>query len=257
MIKWFVKEKWQGSGTPRIGIMAADVPSWRILSKPGMMDNYIRSVGGELAGIEFIPLVTPDLSTTIGKLVMGKKANALILIGTSSQTVVLAKSMKQMGIDPQKTTVLCNISAWDETLFKSVPLEIEGFYGEVHTVLPDENAPGMARVREVAALAGRTSEEIVVNYINGVIGSMVLETAVRNALEKHGYEKVAGSGEYIRNEIHTLKPFDPLGLTAPVGVLHPDQPYFYNHARIVKASKGKFIEAGKWISIDRIQGSME
>ncbi len=257
MIKWFVREKWKGPGKARIGIMAADVPSWRILGKPGMMDGYIRSIGGELGGIEFIPLVSPDLSAVIAKLLMEKQVNSLILIGTSSHTVVLAKNMKQMGIDLQKITVICNISAWDETLFQSAPEDIEGLYGEIHTVLPDEDVPGMQWVREVAALAGRKPEEMVVNYISGVIGSMILETAVRNALEKHGYEKVARSGEYIREEIHTFKTFDPAGLSAPVGVLHPDQPYFYNYAKIVRASKGKFTEAGKWISIDRIQGSME
>ncbi|OQX26387.1 MAG: hypothetical protein BWK80_10725 [Desulfobacteraceae bacterium IS3] len=257
MIKWFVKEKWQGPGTPKIGIMAADVPSWRVLGKPKMMDSYIRSLGGELSGIEFIPPVTPDLSMTVGKLVLEKGVNALILIGNSSQTVVLAKNLKQMGIDTAKITVLCNISAWDESLFKSIPHEVEGLYGEVHTVLPEENVPGMQKVREAAKKAGRGTEQIVVNYINGVIGAMVLEHAVRNALEKHGYEKVAQSGEFIRDELQNFKSFDPFGLTAPIAVLYQDQPYFYNHARIVRAENGRFKAESQWIQLDRIPGSLE
>ncbi len=257
MILWFIKEKWHGPGTPKIGIMAADVPSWRVLGKPKMMDSYIRSIGGELSGIEFIPPVTPDLSMTVGKLVLEKGVNALILIGNSSQTVVLAKNLKQMGIDTSKITVLCNISAWDESLFKSVPHEVEGLYGEVHTVLPEENVPGMQKVREAAKKAGRGTEQIVVNYINGVIGAMVLEQAVRNALEKHGYEKTAQSGEFIREELQNFKSFDPFGLTAPLAVLHQDQPYFYNHARIVRAEKGRFKAESQWIPLDRIPGSLE
>lgn len=258
MIKWFVKEKWQKPDRPpKVAIMAADVPSWRIMGKPGLLDVYIRSLGGVSVGIEFIPLVTPDLTAVIAKLLFEKEADALILVGTSSQTVVLAKDLARMGIDREKTTVICSISSWDESLFKSIPKAIDGLYGEVHTISPKADTAGMKKVREIAQWAGRRPDEVVINYITGRIGAMVLERAVINALEKHGYEKVAASGEYLRDEIHTLSPFDPLGLSAPVGVLYPDQPFFYNNARMVRAEKGKFTEQSGWISVDRIPGSME
>lgn len=258
MIKWFVTKKWQGSGTPRVGIIALNVPSWQILGKPGMMDAYIKSLGGQLAGIEFISLKATDLSQPITRLVFKKKADCLVLIGALSQTVFLARNMQRLRINPEKTVVICNISAWDESLFKSAPRALEGFYGEVYTVSPSEkNVPGIKKMRDVAKQAGRDPEKIVANYINGYVGSLVLETAIRRALEKNGHDAVVKSGEMIRNELHSFKDFDPLGLTPTIGVRHPDEPFFLNYARMVRAKNGKFEDAGDWISIDRIKGTLE
>ena len=257
MIKWFVTQKWQGRKTPKIGIIAANVPSWKMLGKPGMMDTYIKSIGGEFAGIEFIPLSITDLTGTIVKLVFQKKADCIILIGTTSQTVVLAKDLKRMKISPDKITVICSLSAWDESLFQSIPQAVKGLYGEVHAVSLEKQTPGINKVKEIAKKAGRDPEKLVMNYINGFMGAFALETAVKRGLEKYGYEKTVMSGEIIKNELHNFKPADPFGLAPAIEVKYSDMPYFMNYARMVKAGNGKFEDAGDWVSFDRLKGSLE
>jgi len=257
MIKWFAKQKWQGPGKAKIGIMAAEVPSWKVLGKPGMMDSYMQNLGAEFAGVEFIPLGAADLSAPLDRLLFQKKADCLILIGTTAQTAVLAKNLRKMEVDTEKITVICSLSAWDESLFKSVPQEVEGLYGEVHAVSPDADIPGMVRLKAVAKAAGRNPENIVMNYINGFTGGFALETAIRRALEKHGYEKVAESGQAIQEELNSFAPADPLGLAPVMETKYTDQPYFVNNARIVRAKNGRFQDAGGWIPIDRISGSLE
>jgi ABC-type branched-subunit amino acid transport system substrate-binding protein len=257
MIKWFVKEKWQGPGVPRVGIMSADLPSWRVLGKPGMMDQYVKSIGGKFAGIEFIPLLATDLSIPITRLVKDEKVDCLILIGTLSQTVVMAKDLQRLGIDKKKTVVICNASAWDESLFKSIPEAVTGLYGEVFTVSRDEDVPGMKKVKEVAKWAGRKPEHVVINYTNGFIGSIVLEAAIKRALEKKGYENVVKSGDAIRDELHNFKAVDVGGLAPAIEVRYPDMPYFVNYSRVVEAKDGKFKIAGKWTVIDRIKGALD
>lgn len=257
MIKWFLNRKWQGEGKAKIGILAADLPSWRVLGKPGLMDSYIRKQGGEPAGIEFIPLDAADMAAPIAKLVFHQRADCLILIGASAHTAVLAKDLRRLGIDPEKITVICSLSAWDESIFTSVPEGVEGLYGEVHAVSPNTDVPGMQMVKAAAKAAGRDSEKIVMNYINGFMGAFVLETAIRRALEKYGYEKTVKSGAPIRYELHNFSSADPLGLAPAIEVRHTEQPYFINYARIVRAKNGKFEDAGDWIPIDRINGSLE
>ncbi|MGE0087800.1 MAG: ABC transporter substrate-binding protein [Desulfococcaceae bacterium] len=232
IIKWFVTQKWQGKGKPKIGILAADLPSWRVLGKPGLMDGYIRSQGGESAGIEFVPLETGDMIAPIAKLLFHQKADCLVFIGASSQTPVLVKDMKRLGTDPEKITVICSLSAWDESLFSSVPQEIEGIYGEVHAVSPDTDTPGIRMVKTAAKAAGRDPEKIVMNYINGFMGAFVLETAIRRALEKHGYETVVRSGSAIRDELHSFGSADPMGLAPAIEVRHTEQPYFINYCLV-------------------------
>jgi hypothetical protein len=161
-----------------------------------------------------------------------------------------------MQIDPAKTAIVCNISAWGDSLFDSVPRAAEGICGEVHTVLPDENTAGIEKVKALAKWAGRDTETLTTNYIYGMIGSFILETAIRRALEKHGYEKVVQSGDAIRDEIHNFKAADPFGLSKPPEVLYPDRPYLMNYSQIVEAKDGKFVKTGDWILIDRIEGAM-
>lgn len=258
MIKWVITKKSQeGIKTPKIGIMAANIPSWQVIGKPGLMEGYIKSIGGELAGIEFIPPVATDLSRHIVKLVFENKANGIILAGVLSHTVVMARDLKRLGIDPVKTPVICNVSAWDETLFQSIPTEIEGLYGEVHMVSVDSDIPGMKMVKEIAVHAGRNPNSLMINYTNGMVGSILLVTAIQRALEKVGYEKAAQSGEAIRDELHNFKAFDPFGLAPTIEVKYPDLPYFLNYARIVQAKNGKVTDAGDWISVDRIEGTLE
>ncbi len=257
MIKWFLTQKWEGQRKVKIGILAADLPSWRVLGKPGLMDGYIRKQGGEPVGIEFIPLDAADLSAPIAKLVFHQKADCLILIGASSQTAVLANNLRRLGIDPEKITVVCSLSAWDESLFSSGPREVEGLYGEVHAVSPDADALGMEMVKAAAKWAGRDCEKITMNYINGFMGAFVLETAIRRTLEKHGYETTVKSGGPIRYELHSFRSAEPLGLIPDIEVRHADEPYFINYARIVRATNGRFEDAGDWIPIDRISGSLE
>ena len=257
MIKWFAKQKWQGEGKSKIGILAAEVPSWKVLGKPGMMDSYMQSLGAEFAGVEFVPLGATDLSAGIDRLLFQKKADCLIFIGTTAQTVILAKNLRRMEVDTEKITVICSLSAWDESLFKSVPNEIEGLYGEVHAVSPHANIPGMVRVKAIAKAAGHNPEAIVMNYINGFTGAFALETAIRRALEKHGYEKVAESGEAIQEELNSFAPADPWGLAPVMETKHTDLPYFVNNARIVRAKNSRFENAGEWVLIDRISGSVD
>lgn len=258
MIKWLIAKKLQeGAKTPKVGIMAANVPSWQVLGKPGLMGGYIKSIGGESVGIEFIPLVATDLSKHLVKLIFENKADGIVLAGTLSQTVVMAKDLKRLGIDPVKTSVICNVSAWDESLFQSIPAEIEGLYGEVHVVSVDADIPGMKMVKEIASRSGRNPEALMINYTNGMVGSMVLVKAIQRALEKVGYEKMMQSDEAIRDELHNFKAFDPFGLAPTIEVKYPDLPYFLNYARIIQAKGGKFTDAGEWISVDRIPGTLE
>ncbi len=257
MIKWFITRKWQDERPARIGIMVADLPSWQMIKKPGLMAGYISSLGGELAGIEAFPLATPDLTPIAARLIFEKKVDCLVLIGALPHTVLLAKNLKQMGADLEKTTVVCNLSAWDESLFKSAPHLIEGMYGEVHMVSVDQKVPGMEKVREVAAWAGRDTKALVMNYTNGFLGAIVLETAIRRALEKHGYEKTAASGEPIRDELDSFRVTDAMQLCPALEVRYPDEPYFLNHARIVRAKAGKFEDSSDWLMIDRITGALE
>lgn len=253
MAKWFTKEKWQGAEPPKIGFIIADLPSWRPIAKPGLMDSYIESIGGELVGLEFIPMLTTDVSVPLTRLVVEGKADCIILSGTLDQGVVLAKDSLRLGIDLSEVTLIYNPSSWDESMLKFA--EIDGVYGLIMSALPGEDVPGMKLVNQVAEWAGRSPEELLVNYIAGLLGSLVLETAVKRALENEGYDSVASSGEAIRNELATFQPIDTGGLCPDVEVKYPDiEPFFLTYSRLTQAKGGKLNVVSDWIDLDLIEG---
>jgi hypothetical protein len=256
-IKWFTKQKWQGNRPPRIGILCTDLPSWRVIGKPGQMDSYVKSVGGELAGIEFIPVLVTDMSVQLTRLVVEKKADCIFLIGVLTQTVVMAKDLQRIGIDTKKITVMCAQPAWDESLLKSIPGEMEGLYGQSQVVSSDEDVPGMRKVKEVAKWARRTPEEIVFNYTNGFAGAWLLEGMIKEALEKKGFQEVAKSGEIMRDVMSSYKPTDLGGLVQSWGVKHQDYPYFINSSLMFELKGGKFRKVGNWETVDRIPGAID
>jgi branched-chain amino acid transport system substrate-binding protein len=255
MIKWFVKEKWKGDRKPRIGLMATNIPSWRVLAKKGLMDKYIESAGAELAGIEFTPVIVTDLSIPINRLVKDNKADCILHMGILSDTVVLAKDIKRLAIDTKKVTIINNLSAWDESLFKSIPQEVEGLYGELFTAT--KGCAGLKRAKTVAKWAGRKESEITANYLNGFMGSWVVEVALKRALEKSGYEAVTKDGLAIKKTLETLKCHDYGGLAPELEVKFLEKPFFYNYDRVVEARGGKFVEAGKWTVIEPIKGALK
>lgn len=257
MIKWVIKDKLKGVEKPRIGIMAMNVPSWRVLAKPGLMDLYIKKLGGELAGIEFMPPLTTDLSLPITRLIKDKKADAIVHVGVISHTVVLAKDLQRLGIDTKKIPIVCNLSSWDETLFKSIPEEMEGMYGEALTVLPEEDTPGVKKAKMVARWAGRKPGAVNLNYLSGLVGSMLIEEAFKRVLAKAGYEAVARSGQLLRDELQTFKEFDTGGIAPSVGVMHTVEPFFLNKAHVIQARGGKFHKVSDWYTVDIIEGAIK
>lgn len=237
--------------------MAADLPSWQVLKKPGLMENYVSHTGGILAGMEFFPIKSPDLTLPAARLVIEKEVDCLILIGALPNTVLLARNLRQLGVNLDKTTVVCSLSAWDESLFQSAAADIEGMYGEVHMVSVTSDAVGMKRVQKVAAHAGRDPNKLVMNYTNGLVGAMTLETAIRRALEKKGFDAVAADGQAIRNELEGFNALDTMGLCPSVEVRYEDEPFFLNAARMVQAKSGAFESVSDWIGIDRLVGAMD
>jgi len=255
MIKWFIKEQWKLDRKPRIGFMTTNIPSWRVMGKEGLMDKYLESVGAELAGIEFIPVIVTDLSIPLNRLVKDNKADCIIHSGILSDTVVLAKDLKRLGIDLKQVTVINNASAWDESLLTSIPQEVEGLYGELFNATKD--CPGLERVKTVAKWAGRQESEITANYICGFLGSWVVEVGLTRALEKAGYEAVTKDGQVIKETLGTLARYDYGGLAPEVEVKYPEEPYFLNYSRVVEAKGGKFVPVGDWVAVDPIKGALE
>jgi ABC-type branched-subunit amino acid transport system substrate-binding protein len=250
MVKWFLAT-WKESRPPRMGVMAMDSPSWRVIDDPQGTKAEVEKMGVEWAGVEFMPLMTTDLSVQITRM-MQKQVDFICFFGFNTHTNVMAKDMMKLGFDPKKVKVICNGSAWDETLLRTIPKEGEGFIGEQPVVLASEDVPGVRLAKKVAQWRRRKEEEVKSDYLHGFVIGYFLETALKKALEEVDPDKITPTD--IRNSLFHLKDVDVGGLTPKTSMVEPDYPIFNQYYMYTIMEGGQFkVLPPKWVEVVRVK----
>lgn len=246
-VKWYMS-KWKGNRPPRIGGVSLDVPSFRVLGDPQGCKAYVEKAGAEWVGVEFMPMMVTDTTVQLTKLVK-EKADLIINFGGTSHTVVIANDMSRLGIDPNKVNIACATPSWDERVNKLIPKKGEGFYVSSPYVFAFEDLPGVRLAKEVRQWRGRGED--MGPYLKGFIFGYITKTALRNALEKVGYEKISPTD--IRNAFFSLKDVDVAGLAHDVTVKNPNHPQYFTHTRFSRIEEGQFKIVSDWIEFEEIE----
>jgi hypothetical protein len=187
MVKWFMST-WKGSSPPRIGLISADIPSWRILGDPEGAKAQVERLGGKWVGMEWVPLISTDSSVQISRFLQ-KGIDTICSYGGVPNTIILAKDLTRLNVDVKKIKVVCNSSSWNESLLQAIPREGEGLYGEISGASVTEDVPGVRLAKEVAKWRGRKPGEVNNTYLPGFTWGYILK---------------AGSGDSHR---HSRRPF--------------------------------------------------
>jgi ABC-type branched-subunit amino acid transport system substrate-binding protein len=248
MVKWFMST-WKESRPPRIGLISADIPSWRILGDPEGAKAQVERLGGRWVGMEWVPMISTDNSVQISRLLQ-KGIDVICSYGGVPNTIILAKDLARLNVDVKKIKVICNSSSWNETLLQAIPREGEGFYGEISGALVTENVPGVRLAKEVAKWRGRKPEEVNNTYLPGFTWGYSLKAALRNALEKAGPDQLTPTD--VRDALFSLKNADTGGLDN-VTVEDSNFPTFSNHTRYSIMEKGQFRIISDWVKSEKVQ----
>ena len=211
--------------------------------------DTFKKLGGEWAGLEWMPATPIDLRVQIERLT-NAGADFISLQGTLAHVKVVAMNVAQLNIDTKKVAIVAAPAGTDENLAKFLGEQGEGFYGEVNTVGADEDVPGNKLVKEIMAARGRPAAKNVYHYRAGIAMAHAPVAAIKTALEKVGYDKLTPTD--IRDALFTLKNVDTGGLMPPMTVYEPDYPVLTNHYRLNRIQGGRLVPVSGFYELGRL-----
>ena len=263
----YMADLWKKAGKttkPKIGFLAADVATRRVMDKPelGMADHATRLLADKLdyLGVSFVPIAPVDTKAELTKFIEKNVDILMVEHWGSGACRVIINDAVTLGM--HKKGIWLNIM-W---LPSDVPLAEPKLFEEYnqsslvqacsHGWNGNESAeiqakiPGLKKAFDICAKyhnGQKPEERAAWYYIYGVEYGMLAKQAIKSALEKTGYAGL--TTEEIRDQIFAIDPIETGGLLptySPVPGLWSTWPCF----QIVDIKNGHMITnpQNPWVS---------
>ena len=197
----WIKKTWKGKRKPRLALLLGDYASGRA---PEMAKWYVEKIGIDLVSIEYVPLLPTDTSDILIRM-RDKKPDFVFDTLMPDQCKVVLKDRFKLGIKIPQANFVYN----SDLIKATVPLEAYvGYMGfQAAASWWEKDVPGVKLSYELYKKRGPIP---VMTYIAAVGASMVWVEAVKNALDKVGYEKLDGQAIY--DGYMQIKDFKAMGI---------------------------------------------
>jgi branched-chain amino acid transport system substrate-binding protein len=166
--------------------------------------DYARELGFQILPPIRYPLSPGDFSQQCRQL-QQLGANYAFLANTSESNIALLQACAREGIATQFMT---NIYGWDEDAARTAGDAGNGLVWVVSAARWGENVPGMALVKDIAAMSGNAAEtQPTVHYIRGVCSAYFMRDAMAAAAKLGGI-----TGPNIKKGFEQMRDHVPEGL---------------------------------------------
>lgn len=233
VLKW-VKENWKDRRKPRVAFVFSDTPFGR--SPIDNAKDFAVQIGCEVVGEEVIDLKALDVTSQMLDL-QKKKADYVIIQGTSNLAATTLKNAKELGL---RTQFIGLNWASDENVIKLAGPAAEGYIGVIPFAIPTDDVQGMNEVKAYLQANGKSLENVNQKFIQGWVSTKILVEAVNRA----GGEP---TGAEVRAALETMDGFDTGGLCAPV-TFSKQSHRGSEKIRLAKVEDGRFAYVSDWIS---------
>jgi ABC-type branched-subunit amino acid transport system substrate-binding protein len=197
----WIKKTWKEKRNPRLALLLGDYASGR---SPEMAKWYVEKIGIDMVCIEYVPLLPTDTSDILIRM-RDKKPDFVFDTLMPDQCKVVLRDRFKLGIKIPQANFVYN----SDLIKATVPLEAYVDYMGFQSAASwwEKDVPGVKLSYELYKNRGPIP---VMTYIAAVGAAMVWVEAVKNALNKVGYEKV--DGQEIYNGYMQIKNFDAMGI---------------------------------------------
>jgi branched-chain amino acid transport system substrate-binding protein len=199
----YIKKNHKGSGAPKVGFIAYDIPAAKGVLK--VMPAYGKSIGVDVK-VETAPLNPVDLTPQIMRFkTFG--ADYIIAFMMSGDPPLILKTAAELNY-PAKV-----ITYNERTTIKLAGKLANNMLMFGYNADWDENAPGIKKIKEIQK---KYHNQIFENdgYLRGWMKALVINQALAVALKDVGYSKISGAA--VRAAIQKIKNLDTGGLTPPL-----------------------------------------
>jgi ABC-type branched-subunit amino acid transport system substrate-binding protein len=243
---WFKEKVWKEKRKPRVAYLTNDGPSGKAVEVPEMGD-YLKKLGFELVGTQYVPLVPTAPPTT--QLMWLKKEKVDLAMGNmvnpGSQPTI--KEAVRLGMGPHLPYKIIFGMCTPSHLPVFAPAM--GELGEGFVVaggfppLDDLSTPGIKFCNELQKKYHPAKLATHIMYVGGLVEAMTQVESLRLALEKVPFEKLTPR-QVLEQGTYRIKNLPTGDLTSTPLTYGPGKIEGSDMVRVDQQQKGKVVKVG-------------
>ncbi len=244
---WY-KEKWKGNRKPKVAYLTADNAMGKSIEIP-QMEAYLKKIGYDFAGIQYVPLVPTSPPTT--QLMWLKQNNVDLAVGImvnpGSQPTV--KEMVRLGMgpfQPYKLTFACGTPSHLPVFADAMSELGDGFVVAGGFPPWDElTTPGVKWQVELQKKYHPNKFFRHSQYMGGMLEVMTQVEALRLAMQKMPLEKLKPV-DVLNFGFYQIKDLQTGGISSTPLSYGPGKIEGVDKVRVDQLQKGKVVKMGVW-----------
>jgi branched-chain amino acid transport system substrate-binding protein len=245
---YYLKNIWKGSGKPKMALHLLN-------NTTGSSVKDVANAKAASLGVEIVDMEehAADTISEVSSLtnIKAKNPDVIYIASTIKPTSVILKNAKDLGLLNSNITICLGHAAIDKSLVDLVGADVvEGVYGLLPTVTWDDNAPGVAKVKEYAQ---KLHPEHInkIDYLSTWNTTLIVAEILRNTVKNTGYETVA-KGDAVAwkaiedNGIKKISGYKAEGLQGPLSY-NAGSNKLGTSVKIYQIKSGKITPVSDWI----------
>jgi len=244
---WFLGQ-WKGPGKPRVAYLTADTSLGKAIEVPEM-GAYLKKVGYEFVGAQYVPLVpTAPPTTQLMWLKQNKVDLALgAMINPGSQPTI--KEAVRLGMGPHLEHKITFGMATPSHLPVFAPAMGELGNGFVvaggFPPLNDLSTPGIKFCNDLQKKYRPDKRSTHIMYVGGMLEAIIQVEALRLALKEVSFEKLTRA-DVLNRGFYKIKNLETGGLSSTPLTYGPGKIQGVDAVRVDQLQKGKIVKLGVW-----------
>jgi hypothetical protein len=244
---WFLGQ-WKGPGKPRVAYLTADTSLGKAIEVPEM-GAYLKKVGYEFVGAQYVPLVpTAPPTTQLMWLKQNKVDLALgAMINPGSQPTI--KEAVRLGMGPHLDYKITFGMATPSHLPVFAPAMGELGNGFVvaggFPPLSDISTPGIKFCNDLQKKYRPDKRSTHIMYVGGMLEAIIQVEALRLALKEVPFEKLTRA-DVLNRGFYKIKNLETGDLSSTPLTYGPGKIQGVDAVRVDQLQKGKIVKLGVW-----------
>jgi hypothetical protein len=244
---WFLT-KWKENRKPRVAFLTADNAMGKSIEVPEMAD-YLKKVGYEFVGIQYVPLIPVAPPTTQLTWLKDKKVDLALGVMINAGAQATVKEMVRLGMGPDREykMVFGNMSTTQIADFVSGLGELGNGYVSAGSFPPMDHldVPGVKFCNDLQNKYRPGKKIASVTYELGIIEVMTQVEALRLALKTAPLEKLKPA-DVLKEGFYKIKGLDTGGLASTPLTYGPGEVEGPDKVTVYQVQKGKAVMQGLW-----------
>ena len=238
----WVKDNWKEARPPKIGYLHLETAMSRA-ELPGKLPDYVRGIGVDYLGMEWLPYAVTDSSVELKRLA-DAGADWIFTAHVPGGASTIYKDAQRLGLLGKIKFFMVHWGFSEGFLEAAGPLS-EGVYGWIPSATAAENLPGVKLAGEIAQRY-HPGYKLNSNYIQGNVVGMVMVEALKKALEKTGYANL--TREAIRDAMVSIRGLDTGGIVPTIN-MDPAYPLMNPKYKVGVVQGGQFRLVSDWLEM--------